>query len=167
MSKIQTYETRAALIDSMERIARRTVKHYFSDFTEYDAPAVAAMETGTSWIWLVRECGTHLFRSDSCESIAAVLECWTPEHVSAYHLVIGPAACTLQKVDAAQCLARCKADLATPKEYVVSYQAGTSPYWYQSIVYAGCNSAAVDVFKHSDACPYNVREIRAERVRPV
>lgn len=167
MSKISTYETREALLASMERIARRTVKHYFSDYTEYDAPAVAAMEAGTSWIWLVRECGTHLYRSYASDSIRAVLECWTPERVNVYHLVIGPTGCTLQKVDAARCLARCKADLATPKEYVISYHAGTSPYWYKAVVYAGCSSGAVEAFKHSDACPYNVRDIQVERARPV
>ncbi len=112
MSKIDTYTTRAALVEAMERRARREVKHYFSDFTDYDVPNVESMETGTSWIWITRECGTHLFKADSADSIRAVLECWTPDKVTARHLVIGPAACTLQKIDAAALLARCKTQLA-------------------------------------------------------
>lgn len=111
MSKINIYNTRAALLEAMERAARREVKHYFSDFTDYDVPNVATMETGTSWIWITRECGTHLFKADSLDSIRAVLECWKPEGVTARNLVIGPAACTLQKIDAARLLENVKREL--------------------------------------------------------
>lgn len=111
MSKINTYNTRAALVSAMERAARREVKHYFSDFTDYDAPNVGTMEAGTSWIWITRECGTHLFKADSFDSIRAVLECWSPAKVTARHLVIGPAACTLQKIDAAGLLEKVKREL--------------------------------------------------------
>ncbi len=165
MCKINTYNTRAALLDSMERIARREVKHYFTDWTEYDAPTVAGMEPGTSWIWITRDCGTHLFKADNFSAIRAVLGCWKPAGVTARHLVIGPAACTLQKLDAVQLLEKCKRELSTMKEYKISYTAGTSPYWYNVSLYAYTHDEARELFEiRSDLCPYNVREIRVERV---
>lgn len=97
MSKIRCFENRESLLESMERIAKRTVKHYFSDFTEYDVKTVKEAETGKSYVWLLRETGTYLLQADSLDMINAVFS--NMRNVACYSLVFGRTANTLQKLD--------------------------------------------------------------------
>lgn len=97
MSKIRCFENREKLLDSMERIAKKTVKHYFSDFTEYDVKTVKEAETGKSYVWLLWETGTYMLQADSLDMINAVLS--NMHLATCYVLVFGPAANTLQKLD--------------------------------------------------------------------
>ncbi len=97
MSRIRCFESREKLLESMERIAKRTVKHYFSDFTDYDVKTVKEAETGKSYIWLLRETGTYLLQADSLDMINAVFS--NMRNVACYSVVFGRAANTLQKLD--------------------------------------------------------------------
>ena len=78
------YENKAALLEAMERAARRKVKHYFSDFTEYDVNTISGAERGSAFVWLLRNSGTYLFPADYCDGIQAVLENWGTDQQSAY-----------------------------------------------------------------------------------
>ena len=98
MAKIRVYETKEAMLDSMERIARQTVKHYFTDFTEYDIPAVLNSDKPV-YYWIVRECGTHYIPSTSIDHVRAVLETWTDCKV--YQIVFGHNVQTIEKIKAA------------------------------------------------------------------
>ena len=100
MSKIRCFKNRESLLENMERIAKRTVKHYFSDFTEYDVKTVKQAETGKSYIWLLRETGTYLLQTDSLNMINAVF--CNMDNTACYVLVFGSAANTLQKLDVKQ-----------------------------------------------------------------
>lgn len=49
-------------------------------------------------------------------------------------------------------------------EYIVSYRAGDSPYWYNVSTYAMREDEAMAWFVNSPACPYNVREVRVKKI---
>lgn len=99
------YENKAALLEAMERAARRKVKHYFSDFTEYDVNTISGAERGSAFVWLLRNSGTYLFPADYCDGIQAVLENWGTDQQSAYKIGIRrDGACTMEKTDAAALL---------------------------------------------------------------
>ena len=51
------------------------------------------------------------------------------------------------------------------QEYIVKYQAGTSPYWYNYSVYAESEKSAFEQFTKSEGCPYNVRKIEVFEAR--
>ena len=97
MSKIYTYKTRKELLDHMERIAKREVKHYYSDFSDYDVKYVQEDEPGTGRIWLLRETGTYFLREDDAEWIYAVLN--NMRNTCAYYVKIGRESCTIQKLE--------------------------------------------------------------------
>lgn len=97
MSKIYAFESRAAMVEHMERIARRIVKHFFSDFTEYDVKTVQEAEKNSSYIWILRNSGTYLLKADSYESVFSVLSCM--DNASAYVLTFGRLSDTVQKLD--------------------------------------------------------------------
>jgi len=97
MSKIRCFKNREKLLESMERIAKKTVKHYFSDFTEYDVKTVREAETGKSYVWLLWETGTYMLQADDVDMINAVFS--NMSCAICYVLVFGPAANTLQKLD--------------------------------------------------------------------
>lgn len=51
------------------------------------------------------------------------------------------------------------------KEFIISYRAGTSPYWYNKSLYAADAAEARELFMvRRDLCPYNVREIKVKGV---
>ena len=81
----------------MERIAKREVKHYYSDFSDYDVKYVQEDEPGTGRIWLLRETGTYFLRENDAEWIYAVLN--NMRNTSAYYVKIGRESCTIQKMD--------------------------------------------------------------------
>ena len=97
MSKIYAYETRQELLNHMERIAKREVKHYYTDFTDYDAKNVLQDATGTSRIWLLRETGTYFPLSNDAEFVYSVLT--QMSNTCAYFVLFGPKACTIQKMN--------------------------------------------------------------------
>lgn len=47
------------LLSKMENIVKRYVKHYKSDFYDYDLDTLKS-ENEKKYIWIVRECGTFL-----------------------------------------------------------------------------------------------------------
>lgn len=54
------------------------------------------------------------------------------------------------------------------REYIISFTAGTSPYWYKRSLYAYSAEEARELFIiRADLCPYNVREIKVEPAFPV
>ena len=97
MSKIYAYKTRKELLDHMERIAKREVKHYYTDFSDYDVKNVQEDEPGTGRVWLLRETGTYFLREDDAEWIYAVLN--NMRNTCAYYVKIGRDSCTIQKLD--------------------------------------------------------------------
>lgn len=97
MSKIRCFKNREKLLESMERIAKKTVKLYFSDFTDYDVKTVKEAETGKSYVWLLWETGTYMLQADNLDMINAIFS--NMSCAICYALVFGPAANTLQKLD--------------------------------------------------------------------
>ena len=54
------------------------------------------------------------------------------------------------------------------REYIISYKAGASPFWYKRSLYAYSAEEARELFTvRVDLCPDNVREIKVEEARPV
>ena len=45
------------------------------------------------------------------------------------------------------------------REYIIQYQAGTSPYWYCKSVWAATPADALAAFVCGNDCPYNVRGV--------
>lgn len=56
----------AEIINKMSRLVNRTVKHYKTDFTDYDIKTIekAESEKAASFLWILRECGTFLLSYD-------------------------------------------------------------------------------------------------------
>lgn len=97
MSKIYAFENRQALVSHMEKIAKREVKHYFTDFTDYDVKDVLSAEVNTSFIWMLRESGTYFMKADHFENIYAVLT--NMRNTCAYVVTFGRVSDTIQKTD--------------------------------------------------------------------
>ena len=97
MSKIYAYKTRQELHDHMERIAKREVKHYFTDFSDYDVKNIQEDKPGTGRIWLLRETGTYFPLDTDPEFVYSVLT--QMRNTSAYHVIFGRESCTIQKLD--------------------------------------------------------------------
>ena len=84
MPRKRIFKTREEATEAMFKIVGREVKHYRSDWTEFDEPAIldpGRTEVGKAYIWFTRECGTYLFQADYYDSIRAVIECWGPENI--------------------------------------------------------------------------------------
>ena len=82
---------REMLLDMMELEAKKTVKHYFTDWTDYDVPIIRNLPADMrEYIWILRECGTYFFPLDHYESTRSVLNCYGPDKVKIYGLSIGP-----------------------------------------------------------------------------
>jgi hypothetical protein len=47
----------------MTNVVNRYVKHWKTDFTEYDIGEYDKSMNGTEFIWIVRPCGTHLLHT--------------------------------------------------------------------------------------------------------
>lgn len=58
----------------------------------------------------------------------------------------------------------CKEEVENMSEYIISYRAGDSPYWYNVSTYALREDEAMAWFVNSPACPYNVREVRVKKI---
>ena len=58
--------TTEQLLEKMESIVKKTVKHYQSDFYDYDVSFVRNFDSEKydSFYWIVRECGTHFFHEN-------------------------------------------------------------------------------------------------------
>lgn len=48
------------VFQKMTEIADRIVKHYKTDFTDYDINTYGRMYENTAFIWVVRTCGTYI-----------------------------------------------------------------------------------------------------------
>lgn len=99
------FENKTALLVAMERTAKRKVKSFFTDFTDYDVNTITEAEGGSAFIWLLRNSGTYLFAAESYDGIQAVLETWGTAEQAAYKIGIRrDGACTMEKADAAALL---------------------------------------------------------------
>lgn len=110
MSRTRIFPNRDELAATMDRIVSREVKHYRTDWTDYDRPAILDEKktpVATSYTWITRECGTYLFPSAAADAIRSVLECW-PGGCNVRLILIGPKACTMQKIDEATALSYCR-----------------------------------------------------------
>lgn len=70
--KIMKYNTINELDARIERIIKKTVKHYYTDWKNYDRPKYMALKGSTdkkdkTAILIVRECGTYLLTNDSID----------------------------------------------------------------------------------------------------
>ena len=101
MPRTRVYTTREELVTSMGRIVAREVKHYQSDFTEYDRRWILDPQyvtEGSAWFWMTRESGTHMIRynhedvSDRIKAwdyVRAILECYGPDNVKVREIIKG------------------------------------------------------------------------------
>ena len=62
----EEYEAAASRVK--ERIAKKRVNHYLTDFYNYDKPIIERQEKA-EYIWIVRECGTWLYRWEDAGEI--------------------------------------------------------------------------------------------------
>ena len=64
MSGTQKPELLYALLERMQKIASKKVRHYYEDFSDYDVPDLKKMAKESDKLhrlfWIVRECGTNL-----------------------------------------------------------------------------------------------------------
>ena len=76
---------------ALENRVKRYVKHYKTDFFDYDLPALekANTEEKAGFYWMVRECGTWLFNLDG-ENAAGLIEAvranYSPETYKEYRI---------------------------------------------------------------------------------
>ena len=49
----------ATVLDQMAEIVAKYVKHYQTDFTDYDVDTYKKADDGAQFVWLVRTCGTY------------------------------------------------------------------------------------------------------------
>lgn len=93
---------------------KREVGHYQTDFYNYDVPMLQHMEYG-QYIWITRECGTHLTRIDgrdrdlqdrlfSIDYVRAVIDVHGSDAVNVYVITCGPGGFTFEKLNAAKTL---------------------------------------------------------------
>ncbi len=88
------------LIKHMERIVKRDVKHYQSDFYDYDVDTIKRNkepERRFFYMWVVRDCGTHLLPiggadadtvKKGCDYLDAVRDCFAER--KEYYLQYNP-----------------------------------------------------------------------------
>lgn len=101
MNKKRTYKSKMNLVRAMARIIGQTVKHYKTDFWNYDVPAILKMQPGEARIWILRETGTYFPPDpDGAEMICSVLD--NMPNVCAYRVTIGTDSCSLERLDLAQ-----------------------------------------------------------------
>lgn len=48
------------VFNKMSKIADKVIKHYKTDFTQYDVLTYGRMYENTTFIWIVRKCGTYI-----------------------------------------------------------------------------------------------------------
>lgn len=63
MGKKTVYAGRLEAVEALETKAKKEIKHYFSDWTDYDRPALLDPEktpNGSKQYLLTRECGSYL-----------------------------------------------------------------------------------------------------------
>lgn len=115
MSK-RVFPSRAALLSTMGNIVKREVKHYLTDFTEYDKPEIEALDIPEKetalFVWITRECGTYLIPRDHYDSLKMILECYGPANVKTREIFFTHYTCTMENVDAAELLTMAKRELS-------------------------------------------------------
>lgn len=101
MSKKRTYKSKMNLVRAMALIVGKTVKHYKTDFWNYDMPAIMKAQPGEARIWILRETGTYFPRDpDGAEMVCSVLD--NMPNVCAYRVKIGTDCYSLERLDLAQ-----------------------------------------------------------------
>lgn len=110
MGRKRLFKSREEAVEAMSKIVGREVKHYLTDWTEYDQPSILDPEKikeSKSYIWITRECGTYLFQSDFYDSLRAVIECWGPDNVHTRQLTVFPDKIELIVIDPKTLLDEC------------------------------------------------------------
>lgn len=100
-NKKRTYKSKMNLIRAMALIVGKTVKHYKTDFWNYDMPAIMKAQPGEARIWILRETGTYFQPDpDGAEMVCSVLD--NMPNVCAYRVTIGTDCYSLERLDLAQ-----------------------------------------------------------------
>lgn len=94
-----TYTTKEALINRIDRIINGTVKHYRSDWTEYDRPKLirwlaSDKRDDKQLLLIARDCGTYLLRA------ADIATAGSPaETILSYYRDQEPSGCSFYRID--------------------------------------------------------------------
>lgn len=123
MSRKTKYPSRAAAAEALERAARREIKHYFTDWTEYDKPDLLNPEKtpdGSELYFLTRESGSYLLnpgeRAEIAEAILSYyIEQSAPEIRKLRRITIQADAVTVETVNPAQTYRKFQALAAAAK----------------------------------------------------
>ena len=122
MGKKTRYPSREAAADALERAARKEIKHYWSDWTDYDRPDLLNPETtpnGSELYLLTRESGSYLLNpGERPEPAAAILEYYMTQSNELKKLrrnTIQADAVTVETVDPAQTYRKFQALAAAAK----------------------------------------------------
>jgi len=84
------YPDKAALLEAMRQIAEAKVEHFFSDFTDYDVPAIKAAKPVNTFMWSVRDTGTYLIDVGHTENVSALFGNYTGPEVEWYIIQLTP-----------------------------------------------------------------------------
>jgi len=52
------------IYDTLLKLADGTLEHFVEDLIVHDRATLAKAKVGTSWLWIVHKCGTHMARWD-------------------------------------------------------------------------------------------------------
>lgn len=120
MGKKIIYAGRLEAVEALEIKARKEIKHYFSDWTDYDKPALLDPEktpNGCTVYFLTRECGSYLLDPDARPETAFqildyYLDSRTPEIRKLREIRISAERVTVETVDPWKMLDRFKRSAA-------------------------------------------------------
>ena len=107
MGKKTVYPGRLEAVEALEIKARKEIKHYFSDWTEYDKPALLDPDktpNGSKQYLLTRECGSYLLDPEARpETAFSILDYYldsrTPEIRKLREIRIGAERVTVETLD--------------------------------------------------------------------
>lgn len=79
------------IIEQMQKIAQRYIKHYLSDFTDYDVPAMQRIMQESKQtkplIWIVRPCGSWLLESLKSDTSVSIYRYYLDDKTVRYYEV--------------------------------------------------------------------------------
>lgn len=107
MGKKTVYPGRLEAVEALEAKARKEIKHYFTDWTQYDRPALLDPEqtpNGSKQYLLTRECGSYLLDPEARpETAFSILDYYldsrTPEIRNLREIRISAERVTVETVD--------------------------------------------------------------------
>ena len=77
------------IIEQMQKIAEKYIKHYMSDFTNYDVPAMQRIVQESNRIkpviWIVRPCGSWLLESLESDTSLSIYRYYLDDKTVRYY----------------------------------------------------------------------------------